>query len=75
MATTFKTSARQQQPLSKPKPDNHRQNPRRISTTEKISEYYLYTLDRVTQPTIGNILKAQNQIATILTYYPCDATE
>ena len=36
-------------------------------------EYVLSTLDKVNTPTIGNIIKAQNQIAAILTNYPCEA--
>ena len=36
-------------------------------------KYDLSTLDKVNTPTIGNIIKAQNQIAAILTDYPCEA--
>jgi hypothetical protein len=32
------------------------------------------SLDKVTQPTIGNLLKAQNQIAALLSDYPCNET-
>ena len=44
-----------------------------MSTHDKTLDYDLSTLDKVTQPTIGNLLKAQNQIATILADYPCAA--
>ena len=63
------------QPLSKPKPNKKFRNPIKISTKEKTSEYDLTTLNKVTQSTIGNILRAQNQIAEILTNYPCGAIE
>jgi hypothetical protein len=39
------------------------------------TDYDLSTLDKVTNPTIGNLLRAQNQIAAILTDYPCEAPE
>jgi hypothetical protein len=32
------------------------------------------SLDKITQPTIGSLLIAQNQIAAILSNYPCNAT-
>ncbi len=41
--------------------------------TETETDYNLSTLDKVTQPTIGDLLKAQNQIAAILSDYPCNA--
>jgi hypothetical protein len=44
-----------------------------MSTTDKTPDYDLSTLDKVTQPTIGNLLKAQNQIAAILSDYACAA--
>jgi hypothetical protein len=46
-----------------------------MSTKDKTPEYDLSTLDKVNQPTIGNLLKAQNQIAAILSDYPCEAPE
>ena len=55
-------------------PDDHCWNLINMSTKDKISEYDLSTLDKVTHPTIGNTLQVQNQIAEILTDYPCDAT-
>ena len=45
-----------------------------MSTMEKISEYDLSTIDKVTHRTIGIILKPQNQIAAILTDYTCGDT-
>ena len=45
-----------------------------MSNNDKTPEYDLSTLDKVNQPTIGNLLKAQNQIAAILSDYPCEAT-
>jgi hypothetical protein len=42
-----------------------------MSTNDKTPDYDLSTLDKVTQPTIGNLLKAQNQIAAILSDYAC----
>ena len=56
-------------------PDDHCRNLIKISTKDKTSKYDLFTLDKVTHTTIGNILRAQNQIVEILTDYPCDATE
>ena len=44
-----------------------------MPTKKKTSKHDLSTLDEVTHPTIGNIIRAQNQIAVILTDYPCDA--
>jgi hypothetical protein len=44
-----------------------------MSTNDKTPDYDLSTLDKVTQPTIGNLLKAQNQIAAILSDYACEA--
>ena len=41
-------------------------------STHAITDYDLSTLDKVTHPTIGNLLRAQNQIAAILTDYPCE---
>jgi hypothetical protein len=46
-----------------------------MSTKDKTPDYDLSTLDKVTQPTIGNLLKAQNQIAAILSDYACEAPE
>jgi hypothetical protein len=46
-----------------------------MSTKDTTIDYDLSTLDKVTQPTIGNLLKAQNQIAAILSDYPCEAPE
>jgi hypothetical protein len=43
-------------------------------STHGTTDYDLSTLDKVTHPTIGNLLRAQNQIAAILTDYPCEAT-
>jgi hypothetical protein len=42
------------------------------TTVETIITYDMSTLDKVNQPTIGNLLRAQNQIAAILTNYPCN---
>ena len=44
------------------------------SMKDKTSKYNLSTLDKVTHPTIGNILQAQDKIAVILTNYWRDAT-
>ncbi len=44
-------------------------------STHGTNDYDLSTLDKVTHPTIGNLLRAQNQIAAILTDYPCEAPE
>ena len=38
-------------------------------------DYDLSTLDKVNNPTIGNIITAQNQIAAILTDYPCESSD
>ena len=46
-----------------------------MPTKDKTSKYKLSTFDKVTHPTIGNILQVQNQIAEILANYPCEATE
>jgi hypothetical protein len=43
-----------------------------MPTTETTITYDMSTLDKVNQPTIGNLLRAQNQIAAILTNYPCN---
>ena len=43
--------------------------------TNGTTDYDLSTLDGVNNPTIRNILRAQNQIAAILTNYPCEAPE
>ncbi|WP_288992558.1 hypothetical protein [uncultured Marinobacter sp.] len=45
-----------------------------MPTAETTYVYDMASLDKVTQPTIGNLLKAQNQIAAILSDYPCNAT-
>ena len=45
------------------------------ATSDTSYKYDMLSLDKVTQPTIGNLLKAQNQIAAILSDYPCAATE
>ena len=39
------------------------------------TDYDLSTLDKVNNPTIGSILTAQNQIAAILTDYPCESPD
>ena len=44
-------------------------------STNGITDYDLSSLDKVSNPTIGSILTAQNQIAAILTDYPCEAPE
>ena len=44
-----------------------------MPTSDASYEYDMSSLDKVTQPTIGNLLKAQNQIAAILSDYPCNA--
>jgi hypothetical protein len=46
-----------------------------MPTSDTSYAYDMSTLDKVTQPTIGNLLKAQNQIAAILSDYPCAAPE
>ena len=35
-------------------------------------EYDMSTLDKVDEPTVGNIINAINKIAAILIQYPCD---
>jgi hypothetical protein len=45
-----------------------------MPTAETTYVYAMASLDKVTQPTIGNLLKAQNQITAILSDYPCNAT-
>ena len=44
-------------------------------STNGITDYDLSTLDKVNNPTIGSILTAQNQIAAILTDYPCESPD
>ena len=65
---------RLQRSLSRPKHDDHCQDPIKMSTKEKIPKYDLSTLNKVTHPTIGSILQSQNQIAVILADFLCDAT-
>eukprot|EP00978_Attheya_sp_CCMP212_P013272 scaffold33382_cov34-Attheya_sp.AAC.6 len=43
-------------------------------TSDTTHTYDMSSLDKVTQPTIGNLLKAQNQIAALLSDYPCNET-
>ena len=66
MTTTTTIETQYQRPLSERD---------KTPTNDKTSEYNLSTLDKVTHTTIGNILRAQNQILEILTAYPCNATE
>ena len=74
MKHLYKEWKQLRRPLSRPNPNDHFRNLIKMSTKDKTSEYDLYTLDKVTHPTIGKILRAQNQIVEILTNYPCDAT-
>eukprot|EP00978_Attheya_sp_CCMP212_P028244 scaffold97084_cov50-Attheya_sp.AAC.1 len=43
-------------------------------TSDTSHTYDMSSLDKVTQPTIGNLLKTQNQIAALLSDYPCNET-
>jgi hypothetical protein len=45
----------------------------KMPTSDTAYEYDMSSLDKVSQPTIGNLIKAQNQIAAILSDYPCNA--
>jgi hypothetical protein len=46
-----------------------------MSTKDTTPDYDLSTLDKLTQPTTGSLMIAQNQIAAILSDYPCEAPE
>ena len=43
-----------------------------MTDPQTMVEYDMSTLDKVDEPTVGNIINAINQIAAILIQYPCD---